>query len=620
MDSQEEPKSRPARAATLRSIAPLAWLVLLVAMAAMLRLAGCARNSPAEADIREVRVTRDGVSKSHIRFSPDGQWIAYGAKVAPEKGVLGVFVIPRSGGEARKISPDTLGAYPMGWLPDSKGLLCRLLDGVTLYRIGLDGSIGFFDRGKPLTRIVAVGPDEKTELILQFNRDNREVGMRDAEGKFGFLANTPEWEEDAVFGPGPGEVTAVALPSYQASTSNIAVWSPKTRAFTPLPLPEGHKSQPAWSPDGKMMAFASLGVGGQWGLWLYDATTMRSARLTEGVEDVSSPAWTPDNEWLAFVRSTRSSHLYAGDPNKPDLRKQLTDGPARDYFPVASPDGKWIAFVRRPAAGNGGAHGTQLCVMPAAGGEVTVLDFKNVTLPIKLGESGFTWSPDGREIAVNANEGNAKMDIFRIGRDGRGLARVTVEPGDECDPRWSPDGRYIAYTRAGGGETGVAVVSVNGGLPIDLSPKGLPSESAVWSPGSDRIAYVSFPGDGTYQTWIAPLADPEKRRLESSSKDVTWPLFWTRDGDEIVNFRGRAPEWYFTAYSLSRGTEKKIAQEAVAPSGNAMYPHFFKGAERYSELFFPGGVVLPDGKESGDIYMVRAREIVKSRLLAARAE
>jgi TolB protein len=618
MDTRIVTKSRPGRVATLRAAAPLAWLLLLVALAATLKLTGCARNSPAEADIREVRVTNDGVGKHSVRFSPDGQWIAYGAKVSPEKGIFGVFIIPRAGGEPKRISPDTLGAYPIEWTSDGTGVFCRSLDGQIVYHIALDGSARVASRGEPLTRLTAISADGTTELLLRFNRDNRDVGIRHAGGKFEFLANTPEWEEDASFGPGPGEVTAVSLPSYQASSSKISIWSPNTRAFSALPLPDGQNFQPAWSPDGRLMAFSSQ-RDGQWDVWVYEAGTTRTARLTDDPEDVSCPRWSPDGEWLAFCRSTRSSHIYAGDPRKPGQR-QLTSGPARDNTATVSPDGKWIAFVRRAASGNGGQHGPQLCVMPVTGGDVKVLDLKSVALPSKIGEGGIAWSADSRELAINANEGAAKMDIYRIGRDGRGLARVTVEPSDECDPRWSPDGRHIVFTRAGGGETGVAVVPSNGGLPIDVSPKGELGESGVWSPGSDRLAYVTIPDDGSFQIWVAPLATPEKRMRVLTSKDVAWPLFWSRDGNEIILARGKSPDWYFSACSVPRGTETKIAWEASLPSGNGMYPELAPAGEKYRDLFYPGGIVLADGKENSDIYMIRARDIVKSRLLTSRGE
>jgi len=134
------------------------FILILGAVAIVLGSSGCARNSPAEADLREVRITTDGVAKKSIRFSPDGKWIAYGALTSPEKGLMGLYVMPRSGGQARKVSPDTLGVYPLEWTQDGQGVLCSGVDGRTLYRVGLDGSAQALDQTETLTRLVDITP------------------------------------------------------------------------------------------------------------------------------------------------------------------------------------------------------------------------------------------------------------------------------------------------------------------------------------------------------------------------------------------------------------------------------------------------------------------------------
>jgi TolB protein len=615
-DPQMPPRAR-ARTALLLN-ATIFVVTALLGVLVLLQFAGCAGRSGAQAETREIRLTRDEVAKHAIRFSPDGRLVAYAARLSGEKQTWGIFVIPREGGQPRRISPDTVGVFGLTWSADGKGLYARGTDGDQIYYVGLDGSLKLLGRAGPFTRLANISPDGKTELLLRFNGDNRDLGMRESGGEFKFVAATPVWEEDAVFGPGRGEITVVTVPSYQAPISTISVWSPQTRKFTPLPLPEGLNTQPAWSPDGRYLVYVSY-LSSQYDLWIYDPQTGRAAPLTSDPADVGCPGWSPDGEWLAFCRSDRTSHLFSGDPRKAAPR-QLTEGPARDSSPFVSPDGKWVAFMRRPAGGSGGQSGLGLWVMPVAGGPATELDLKGVRLAGK-GDDAISWSHDGRDIAFQGTSGSGKMDIYRIGRDGRGLTRVTVEPGEELAPSWSPDGRSISYTQAGGGRLQVAVIPANGGLSRSVSHGKAQSEVGAWGPDSDRLAYGSYRSDGTIEVWVTSLSHPETRKQLLADKAIVWPIRWSRDGKEIILARGQGPLWYFTAYSLGTGKETRIGRSVLLPSGRADIVEFTAQGEKYRDLFYPGGVhVYADGRDNTDIYLVRARELLKSRLLAAQGE
>src|SRR5262249_28411731 len=191
-------------------------------------------------------------------------------------------------GEPRRISPDSLSLYPLGWSDDGGGVFCRSVEGRNVYRVGLDGSLRTLDPGDAFSRVASISPDGRTFLMLRFNKDNRDLGIVEAGRPFRFVAETPAWEEDAVFGPTPAEIPVVATVSYQAQASTVSIWSPKTHSFSALPLPEGQKFQPDWSADGRMLAFCYR-QGGQGDVWLYDAKTARSAPLTDDAEDSGSP-------------------------------------------------------------------------------------------------------------------------------------------------------------------------------------------------------------------------------------------------------------------------------------------------------------------------------------------
>ena len=616
MKLREVSRRVPGRIGRRAGVTQAGPLVIGIIVALAPVFSGCASRSPAEAENREIRLTQDGVVKLYPRISPDGAWIAYSAVTSQSNGAVAVFVLPRQGGTARKVSPDSISAIPMTWSTDAATIYCRSFEGRDVYQIGLDGSVRRIDPGDPFARMVAISPDGQTRLLIKFNQDNRDLGIVENGGPFKFVALTPAWEQEAVTGPGPGEITVVSTPSYQAPTSTISVWSPKTGTFTPLPLPEGQKSSPAWSSDGKTLAFCYR-RDGKSDVWLYDAKNARSAQITDEPEDSDAPTWTPDGDWLAICRSTKISHIYVGDPMK-EGRRQLTEGADYDIGPEVSPDGKWVAFIRKFAGGEQRGK-SALCVVPTAGGPVRQLDLKGVAIPGKAIDA-LAWSPDSRQIAFSGSEGAAKTDIYRVGRDDEGLARVTVEPGDEIEPRWSPDGKYITYTRVGGGQARVAIVPSSGGLPRFVSPEGVLSEGGMVSPHSDRIVFATFRTDGSAELWMAPIEAPEKRTMLVKSKLMVWPVYWSHDGKDVLFVRGSGTNYEMVERATDTGSETRIGRHVMLPSGKDMFTVLSPEGAKYKDLYYPGGIVVADGQDRSDLFLIRARMPVKPTALYMRED
>jgi len=415
-----------------------------------------------------------------------------------------------------------------------------------------------------------------------------------------------------VLGPGAGQVTVVSAASFEAPVNTISIRTRGESGVKVLPLPEGRKYSPVWSPDGHELAYV-VSSNGQLDVWFYDVATATAAPAIQDPQDVSSPQWSPDGQWLAFCRSVRTSRLFLGEPGDPN-RRQLTHGPANDYEPKASPDGKWIAFMRRSAPGTEGAERLALMIMPVAGGAPSAIDLGGRTLPLKGSE--ICWSEDSEQLAFSAREGSSGLDVYRVRRDGTGLLRVTVDPGDEIDPRWSPDGRQISYTRVGGGKTQVAVLPANGGVSRVLSEDGRLSEGIAWSPDGSEAITMAYRADGGFELWRAPLAAPERRRRVMESKELVWPLRWTPDGEHMVLMRGSGQTWYFTELDLASGAERRIAVEVPIHGGMSMAVKFLPEGERYRKLLFPGGMLTAEGEETGDFYMIRTRDLVASRQLS----
>lgn len=198
-------------------------------------------------------------------------------------------------------------------------------------------------------------------------------------------------------------------------------------------------SSPAWSPDGKRIAFdgyAGGGPGRSHGIWVAQADGSHLRRLARAGRQ---PAWSPDGQKIVYAAEDESALFTVNAKGGPAQRFPM---PYRDYdkyfsSPAWSPDGKEIAFY---AEADGGAF---------AGIFVVGVDGRHRR---EIIDGGFlpAWSPDGREIAFSDGEA-----IFVARVDGTHRRRV-VGGGN---PAWSPDGRRFAFER---GTREIWVVGSNG--------------------------------------------------------------------------------------------------------------------------------------------------------------
>jgi Tol biopolymer transport system component len=190
-------------------------------------------------------------------------------------------------------------------------------------------------------------------------------------------------------------------------------------------------SSPAWSPDGRRLAFAS-NMDGPYRIYVMDPRSGRSRPLIEG----TSPAWSPDGRRLAFERGAGTkADLWVIGVDGRGLRR-LTRNPGVELGPSWSPDGSKIAFSRRTA------DIASIVVASADGGGERRLTRG------AMDELSPAWSPDGSKIAFSGRVAS-QWDIYVVDADGSGLRNLTRSPGDELDPSWSPNGRRIAFASDG---------------------------------------------------------------------------------------------------------------------------------------------------------------------------
>ncbi len=210
-------------------------------------------------------------------------------------------------------------------------------------------------------------------------------------------------------------------------------------------------------------------------------------------------------------------------------------------------------------------------------------------------EENPVWSPDGTRILFERTVGGAK-DIFVINADGSGVANLTQGAnGDDYSPRWSPDGKYIAfvsernYTTSG---ADVFVMEADGRNPTLVDVK---ADGPSWSPDSAKLAYGTYKS-GRFQIHVA-------NRDGSGSVNITMSNFpdaapgWSPDGSAIV-FESVRGSFGTAIFVMSPDGQNQLP---LAPSLQVTnHPAWSRDGKR---IAFNGAITIDD---ETDVYLINA--------------
>ena len=227
-------------------------------------------------------------------------------------------------------------------------------------------------------------------------------------------------------------------------------------------------SRPAWSPDGRRIAFARAGDSTSCGIYVMNADGSGLARLTTACGDIT-PAWSPDGGRIAFGKWTLgslSTGIYVMNADGSGVAR-LTES-LHDEYPAWSPDGQKIAFNHTYELWEGDWF-TQVFVMNADGTDNRRLTGTGGT---QFAESGPSWSPDGSRILYwSYGAGIATIGggtIYKGATDPHSIGDVNYY----STPDWSPDGSKVVFARGDLGHRTLAIVNAFGGGPLQVLTTG----------------------------------------------------------------------------------------------------------------------------------------------------
>ncbi len=231
---------------------------------------------------------------------------------------------------------------------------------------------------------------------------------------------------------------------------------------------------PAWSPDGKKLAFLRGKNFPDGSIYVMNADGSNQAKLEGAPMHARDPAWSPDGSKIAFAcpkdAVSEICVIGADGKNLKWLTDYYPDGSRRpDYFhPAWPPDGKKIAFS--------GEY--DIYVMDADGKNI-----KQITkVSIEYGGQP-AWSPDGKKIAFSSRQTN-NGDIYVINADGSGPANLTNMPEGNVNPSWSPDGKRIVFESGWNSvKNAIVIMNADGSGKAGLtSEKHLDNTEPAWQP------------------------------------------------------------------------------------------------------------------------------------------
>ncbi len=281
-----------------------------------------------------------------LAWAPDGQWLAFNDKTAPED-AFGIFLLAPATLEKRQLTTppaDTWGDHDPAFSPDGTTLSFTrsVSEGMQdVYTVSIDG-------GEPArltsdSRNVyghAWTPDGR-DLLFASNRTGRmELWRIRASG------GMPVW-----VGLGDGQASFPSIAggrmAYQQSSGTVNIWQVQAgQAADAAPLITSTRwdLHPQFSPDGQRIAFTSNRAG-HYEIWLAGSDGTGAVKMTDfGGPFTSTPRWSPDGRSLVFTaRPGGQADVYVIDAEGA-VPRRLTNSPTDEMAASWSRDGKSIYF------------------------------------------------------------------------------------------------------------------------------------------------------------------------------------------------------------------------------------------------------------------------------------
>lgn len=498
-------------APTRRALAWTASVVLLVAIAIAalfwMRVVGSNRNFQ---NFRITKITANGIANA-AAISPDGKLVAY---TTSSSGKSALWLRDVATGKTRSLTPSTQGNI---------------------------AALDFTNGGKSIGYVHywSEQSSDRTLFLLNINGG----APRKVVGPFGGGGAITTDGSRAVTIERSGRVDEIWIHDLKANS--------KRRIKTYLyPERVAWVCMPAWSPDGKRIAFAAEQRDAQGFLLrlvVIDAATGQTKQIRSPRWNwVQHIAWTGDNAALAVVAQERDSpfrQIWSIPVNGGNVRRVGND---LDNYLSASIT----------------ADSTQLVsVQVRTESNIYVAGARNLTRPTQITPGSgryfdLSWTPDGSVLYASDATGSA--DLWIMNADGSGQRQLYSGSGRNYAPLASPDGKNIAFHSNRTGNWQIWRVDSEGQNATQLSRSSRDGNWPQFSRDGRDVIYHQTDLNGSYNLWRVPVGGGEPSRLTA---DLTMhPAVSMKDG-RIASWWSRtvaSPQWKIATFAPGGGNPEQI--------------------------------------------------------------
>jgi Tol biopolymer transport system component len=338
---------------------------------------------------------------------------------------------------------------------------------------------------------------------------------------------------------------------------------------------------PAWSPDGKSIAYATEGIFDPYArnseseVWIAEIATGRRRRLLRA--DAVQPTWSPDGRSIAFWTNKSGQRDISTVAAEGGIPVAITNDAATDWSPEWSPDGRWLYF----SSDRGGQ--VNIWRVPVDSGGTLKAQPESVTNSL-MGIGYARFAADSSRLSVMAYTDSYELSLADFDATVPRVGAATTIRSSSlgwCSP--SPSADWLACTSRGAQED-VVLMRADGAETIRLTDDAAKDRNMTWSPDGTRIAFMST-RSGRWQLWSLRRDGSDLRQMTDLRTNV-YEAVWSPDGRRIMT-QANEINWLFDANTLATSSVRSVKLNVGGPFG----------AEAWSPdaTLVAGAVLGPDG-------------------------
>lgn len=444
-----------------------------------------------------VQVTAAAGLELDPSFSPDGSAIAYSSD---ESGVFEIHLRDLTpGGREIQLTEGGSQCFEPAWSPDGSTIAYHSKDQGGIWTVPADG-------GSP-ARLTTFG-------------------------------SRPAWSPDGSWIAFQDESSPMLSDTTSPALSLSTLWimrrdGSERRQVTRAGEPPGGHAAPAFSPDGRRLAFSTSPQRGASEIWSVALDGPEPTLLTREPAVAYDPAYADDGRSIFFTANSREVNALWQMPVSP-----RTGEPTGEPIQIAN---LGVASIRQPAVSADGSKVAYAAIK-------TVSDLWTLPLdPASATSAGRPWaltqgsgrnnrpalSPDGTQVAFDRWQHGSNITLWTMALNGDNSRQVTVDPWTHTQPSWFPSGDRLAYQSRRDGRRSLWTIDLGDGTQEQLAELADDVDWIKLSPDGTRLAYHSRSRDLGFNLWVMELADGSTRQLTFDAEFMGFPC-WSQDGNWLA--------------------------------------------------------------------------------------